>query len=366
MAKIKLDKIYKKASTGKTVEWEIEISGNKYRTITGQQGGKKVTSKWTVCEGKNIGRANETSGEEQAMKEAQAARRKKLEKDYKTYESEISDVGYFKPMLAKEYKKFEAGFAQPKLDGIRCIITKNSIKSRNGKDFYAVPHIRVALDPVFQKYPDLTFDGELYNHELRNDFDSISSIVRKQKVSEADLERSEKVMQYWIYDLYDSKLTFGDRFKMLTQTFKEFKLKPPLVLVPTSEVTTEQEVEETFESYVENGYEGLILRLDAPYENKRSKNLLKYKKFVTDEFIIADIVEGTGNRTGTVGYIVSTAKNGKSFRSNVKGSFEYLEKVWKNRKALIGKEVTIKYFKLTPQGVPKFAYVVEIDRKSYE
>ena len=109
-----------------------------------------------------------------------------------------------------------------------------------------------------------------------------------------------------------------------------------------------------------------MLRLDGKYENKRSKNLMKHKSFVDEEYIIKDIVEGEGNRTGTAGYFVFETEDGKTFKSNVKGTWEETAEMLKNKKKLIGKSATVKYFNLTPDGIPRFPYVINIDRESYE
>lgn len=119
--------LYKKSSTGKTLIWYQEIEGGKYRTIAGQQGGQLVTSAWTVCEGKNIGRSNETTPEQQAKLEVAACYKKKL--DQGQYHEDIKNIGkskYQEPMLAYPIEKypltsiaFEKGliWGQPKLDG---------------------------------------------------------------------------------------------------------------------------------------------------------------------------------------------------------------------------------------------------------
>jgi DNA ligase-1 len=109
-----------------------------------------------------------------------------------------------------------------------------------------------------------------------------------------------------------------------------------------------------------------MLRLDKKYENKRSKSLMKHKSFVDEEYTILDIVEGEGNRTGTAGYMVFETENGDRFKSNVKGTWEETAEMLKNKKKLIGKEATIKYFALTPAGIPRFPFVTNIDRNSYE
>jgi DNA ligase-1 len=118
--------------------------------------------------------------------------------------------------------------------------------------------------------------------------------------------------------------------------------------------------------YVEQGYEGQMLRTGGLYENKRSKYLLKHKSFVDEEYTILDICEGEGNRTGTCGYMVFNTKDGKRFKSNVKGTFAETAEILENKDSLIGKEATVKYFNLTPDGIPRFPYVIKINRNEYE
>jgi DNA ligase-1 len=118
--------------------------------------------------------------------------------------------------------------------------------------------------------------------------------------------------------------------------------------------------------YVEQGYEGQMLRTGGLYENKRSKYLLKHKTFVDEEYTILDICEGEGNRTGTCGYMVFNTKDGKRFKSNVKGTFAETADILENKDSLIGKEATVKYFNLTPDGIPRFPYVIKINRNEYE
>ena len=146
------------------------------------------------------------------------------------------------------------------------------------------------------------------------------------------------------------------------------KLKLPkcCVIVDTHILSTPEHVTEYYGKYVEHGYEGQMLRLDSLYENKRSKSLLKHKSFVDEEYTIIDIVEGEGNRTGTAGYFVFETAEGKPFKSNVKGTWEETAEMLKNKKKLIGREATVKYFNLTPDGIPRFPYVINIDRASYE
>ena len=121
-----------------------------------------------------------------------------------------------------------------------------------------------------------------------------------------------------------------------------------------------------YEEYVEHGFEGQMLRTNGKYENKRSKFLMKHKSFIDEEYTIIGVCEGEGNKTNMVGYMTFETADGKPFKSNVKATFEESEEMFRNRKQLIGKQATIKYFNLTPDGIPRFPYVINIDRESYE
>jgi DNA ligase-1 len=139
------------------------------------------------------------------------------------------------------------------------------------------------------------------------------------------------------------------------------------VIVPTEQVDNENDLTAYYEDYVTQGYEGQMLRvLDSLYESKRSKFLLKHKSFIDEEYTILDIVEGIGNKTGMVGSFVFQNKNGKRFNASPKFSHDICKEMWNNRNELIGKDATVKYFNLTPDGVPRFGYVIKIAREDYE
>jgi DNA ligase-1 len=369
---MKLETIYKKTKTGATQEWTIEVSDNKYRTHSGQVGGQITTNAWTVVYGKNEGKANGTTDIEQALKEAIAKRTKKLESGYFESITNIDTKQYFEPMLAAKWEDYKDKiqypiYSQAKLDGIRCILTKDGMFSRNGKPIISAPHIFDSVKPLFETNPDLIFDGELYADKFANDFNKIVSLVKKTKPTADDLKESKELIEYHIYDLPSSDKNFIQRAYDLAILFEtRSELHPHCRIVETYKVPSEAVVTELYEKYVEEGYEGQMLRLDSKYENKRSKTLLKHKSFVDEEYTILDICEGEGNRTGTAGYMVFETAEGKPFKSNVKGTWDETAEMLKNKKQLIGKQATIKYFNLTPDGIPRFPFVINIDRNSYE
>ena len=230
--------IYKRTATGAIQQWCAEIEGSRYRTRSGQLDGTIVTTDWVQCQGTNIGRSNERTPEEQAIFEVKALYKKKLERDYHEDIDCIDDPLIFAPMLAKEYGDYadkidftNKVFAQPKLDGIRCIATERGLFSRNGKPILGVPHIIEALKPLFDYQPDLILDGELYNHAYRDDFNAIVGTVKKQKPTEEDLEKA-RLIQYHVYDLPSADGGFAERHLCLREllAMTDFPIKTvPLV-----------------------------------------------------------------------------------------------------------------------------------------
>ena len=364
---MKLNTLFKRAVNGKINEWTVEVKNNCFRTISGYIDGVKTKSEWTCCSGKNIGKKNATTPEQQALVEAQAMWTKKLELG--SYES-ISDIDtpkFFNPMLAHKFEDYKDKitypvYSQPKLDGIRCIVRADGMWSRNGKKIVSAPHIYEAMKPLFETNPDLIFDGELYADKFANDFNAICSLVKKTKPTSDDLKKSAESIQYHIYDLPSCSDTFTKRYK----TLSNLNLPECCVCVKTDHIDNINDLLAYYEDYTMDGYEGQMIRLDKEYESKRSKSLLKHKSFIDEEYTILDVVEGEGNKTGMVGSFVFESKTGHIFNSSPKYNWEECKELWKQRQELIGKSATVKYFNLTPDGVPRFPYVINIDRESYE
>lgn len=358
---VALPTIYKYTTTGKIQEWTIYVDGNKFWTVEGIKGGKLTPTEPTICEGKNIGRSNETTAEEQAMREAQAKHQKKLDKGYN--EVLTSEKKFFEPMLAQSYEKYhqlcftKPTFIQPKLDGLRCINNGGTMISRNGKAFVSVDHLT-------QHHSLL--DGELYTHEYKDDFNKIVSLCKKTKPTKEDLVESEKMIEFWAYDLPNHSGGFSERFKALQRVVSEIN-NSKIKVVPTYEVKSKEDVEKYHTMFLEQGYEGSIIRIDlGNYENKRSKQLLKKKDFYDGEFEIVDFEEGKGNRSGTAGNVILRLKDGRTFGAGIKGTREFVRELFLRKDALKGKMATIKYFQETPDGIPRFGVATGIDRFGYE
>lgn len=379
-----LPKLYKKRSDGSLQHWTIEVDGKKHRTVAGKEGGKTVTSKWTIAKPKNVGKANETTPEEQAAKEAQAKWDRKKEGEYGTKKEAQAKGGaatFIKPMLALKYedknrkkeilKAFKTGdvYGQPKLDGVRCIISKDGMQSRKGKKVVSAPHIFKALQPFFKKHPDIIFDGELYSHDLSKDFNRIIELAKKTKPTAQDLKESEETLQYWVYDIVpvdeDNEINFTARNLLLKQFVKSIGYKM-MIYTPTFSITSEEDLDEKYKSLLEDDYEGMILRRgDLPYMRKKCKALLKHKPFEDAEYEIVDITEGKGNGSGMAGRCIMLDHDGeRTFGARPKGSHAFLKDLLENKEEYIGKEATVRYNNLTPDGIPRFPRIVAI--RDYE
>jgi len=181
--------LYKVDSVGKLREWTMVVDSDSYHAVKGLVDGKKTTDKPRVAVGKNIGRANATTDEEQAELEAKSRWDKKLKGGYAKTPEGAKSKKFYEPMLAQKFEDRESTleypvYSQPKLDGIRCIVQKEEGKiisrTRSGRDIEAIPHILEELEYFFELYPNAILDGELYNHDLKHDFNKIVSLVRKQ------------------------------------------------------------------------------------------------------------------------------------------------------------------------------------------
>lgn len=361
---MKLPILYARTQTGAIQQWSVYTEQNKYQTVFGQVDGKLQTTNWTVCQGTNTGRSNERSPEQQAEFEAEALWKKKRDSGYFGNVSDIDISKFVEPMLAKNFEDYKDKisfpvYCQPKLDGIRCVVTKDGMYSRNGKEFNSCPHIQEQLKDFFNKHPEVVLDGELYNHDLKHDFNKITSLVKKTKPTQQDLCETKDLVEYWVYDIAIPEKIFDKRSLFIGEEFTNSLNNVKVVITDTA--ANQNELDQYYASYLEQGYEGQMVRLNKQYENKRSKSLLKRKEFQDREYIILNVIEGEGNKTGMAGAMVFENELGISFNSNIKGDREYLKEIWANKQSFIGKAATVKFFNLTPDNkLPRFPYVIKV------
>ena len=361
------NKLYKLDSNGKVRVWYIEAYGSRYRIIAGVLGSDNlVTSDWTSCVATNIGRSNHRDGVQQCQAEVLAEYKKK--KAQGRYVENIEDVNketYFEPMLARTYApklldNDNSVYVQPKLDGVRCIARKDGLFTRKGKPITAVPHIGAALLELFEDYPGITLDGELYVHSLADDFSKIISLVRKKDPNLKQIKEAA-IIEYHVYDMFSNR-SFRDRFSQLKHLL--LNLNPSIRVVETEEIVSRdiEHINAAHAEFISEGYEGSIIRHSlAGYEKgKRSKSLLKRKDFITEDFKIVEVYEGRGNRSGMAGGITYDRGDGTTFGSGIKGGVATNKDIWKRREELKGGTGTVRFFEYTPDGIPRFPVTLTV------
>lgn len=373
-----LPPLYSLNANGSIQQWAISVDGCTIIKEYGQIGGKTQTTEDTVKSGKSIGRSNETSCEEQALADATSQWEKKLKSGYVKTQKEAKEgtvdadfvTGGVEPMLAHKFRDHESKiiypcYAQPKLDGIRCIaIIENGVATlwtRTRKPITGVPHIIRAIEKQFpncvphcvDKYR-IVLDGELYNHSYKNRFEEIVSFC-KQVTPKAGHE----VVEYHIYDMVDVSV-FSER----TYNIENAKLLHPLVAVKTTSIPNAEQLLEQFGEDRNDGYEGTMVRnADSLYEHKRSYNLQKIKEFDDAEFKITGIKSGRG-RMADCAIFTCTNKNGDLFDCKMEGSLEKLKEILLDSRNVIGKMLTVRYQGFTNGNMPRFPIGVSV--RDYE
>lgn len=366
--------LYKTTSTGKLQMWRIWTEGNKILTEWGQVDGKKQRGLDVVESGKNLGKVNETTAAEQAELDARGYWEKKSKKHYVTDPSDAMNgvvnetfvQGGLAPMLAHKYSEqghkivFPAA-VQPKLDGHRCIAVIQdgvaTLWTRTQKPITGVPHITEALQGL--NLPDMVLDGELYNHDYRDNFEELSSFIRN-----VNPKLGHEVVQYHIYDIASDPRSFEDRwYDLYMVTDYAWDGTEPVVFddlpfikrVETVIVADEVEMMAQFEAFLAQGYEGLMVRnLDSPYVHKRSYDLQKVKKFDDAEFFIAGVEVGRGKMADKAVFICQTS-TGEMFNVKMMGKLEDLKQYVTDPSLAIGRWLTVKYQGITnAAGVPRF------------
>ena len=271
-----------------------------------------------------------------------------------------------KPMLAYKVGKkpvdwSEKVYIQPKLDGIRCVIyvdDKENIRcfSRTGKEFHNLEHIKLSLRKFFFDCAnvDVILDGELYNHKLRNDFEKIVSLVRKQKPTPEDRLNAQHLIQFHCYDYIETVMNqpYSYRMHQLIDVNQGTLYSACVKYVETNLVNSKEAAQLRHQYNLNNGYEGSILRLDKPYQQKRSYNLQKFKDFSDTEATIVGYEEGKGKREGTLGKFLMQDDDGNKFGCPPGKGYNYkdLADILKNIHDYIGKRATFTYFERTQYG----------------
>ncbi len=339
--------IYKLDSKEKLRYLKISVEGDILIQESGLIGGSPVVHKST-CTGKNIGKSNQTTDKEQAEIEGLAKIKKKLSEGY--YETEELALGgtLVLAMLANSFKDhidkitFPC-WVQPKLDGGRSLKTGSKMVSRKAKEITTMSHI--ANELLFIKD---TFDGELYAKGLN--FQENMRLIKKYRKGETEQ------IKYHVYDMVYPNMSFKQRY-LLLKSIIEVSKPEHIVLVPTYEINSLDELYIHHAEFIEAGYEGTMIRhSEEGYKpNTRSSSLLKYKDFFDEACKIIDVVPS--EKRPTHGSFICEL-NGKSFGTGMKFSHKEREQILLNPDKYIGQIAEIRFFEFSEDGIPRFPVCV--------
>lgn len=349
--------LYAKTATGAVNVWQCWVQSDRVCVRWGQEGGAAQESSF-ACTPKNVGRANATTAEQQAVLEAIAKWKKQVKKKYHWDRAHVLTALNLKPMLAKAYKdRLEMGkvtwpaTAQPKYDGVRCLAYMSGgrvvLQSRGGDPYY-MQHI---IDELTPRWPhdQLVLDGELYVHDIS--LQQLNSLVRRP-------QEDSRFVGYHVYDLTwkDHNADWLTRRAQRAQWFQMHNAALKHVFeVLEHTVTTHDDVKRAHDNYVAMGYEGAIIRLrEGSYRfGHRSSELLKLKDFQDDEFEIIGWARGKGKFENVPTFKCKTA-DGKEFDCTPKGSDAERSRMLEVADSLVGKHLKVRYFDYTDDGVPHY------------
>ena len=364
---VEFDTLYATEKNGSIRIWNAQVvkkNDSVFSIISyGRMDGKQQISELEYTSGKNIGRANETSPFQQAILETDRKWRDKMEKENYSTIQQKQTTQYF-PMLAATYSVIKPKrnditfpcFVQPKLDGLRCITYRSNgsivTQSRTGTYFDTLSYLRYSLESLFNEFPTLILDGELYTDQIP--FETLAGLIKKKKLTEQDHVTLQQYVRYHVYDIIDETLPFQERLKTLTSILQNPSWNSYLKPVETYEVHNQPEFKEYFTSFVQHGYEGIMLRNKQGLyrQGYRSNDLQKYKEFEESEYPIIGFEEGIGRDEGCVIWICKSEH--KEFRVRPKGTLEQRKEWFSHGNEYIGKQLTVIYQELSEQGVPRF------------
>ena len=333
-----LPTLYKPTKSGATQQLNISTYGSIIIVSFGQVDGKQQV-KETLCNGKNLGRSNETTAQQQAKLEAQSKWDKKIKEGYSTTIEESSTVNL--PMKVHTYQehshkiKFPC-FVSPKLNGVNAeyrLLPEPHVLSRGGEIY---PYVASRDDEVFaemEKQEMLSVNGEIYLHGQH--LQDIQSAVKKPSADKLQ-------PNFWAFDLphdYDEY-----QYRMQKITLSNIR---SIMVIPAN---SHEEIYRYHKQFLENGYEGTIIRnSNGKYEyNTRSYDVLKLKDVMDAEFLIVDHnVDKNGHPV-----FICEIDNGSNFKVKPKGTDAERKAILANIDDYLGHWYKIEYEMLSRDLIP--------------
>lgn len=421
----RLENLYSRDSKGNIIEWEIMIFDNEEEaiitTLSGRFKSELTPHCRTIREGKNIGKSNQTTPFQQAIKEAKSSWNNKKKEGYKSLsdievrikgeniyykgvvinddfenildmalpvtKTDANDVT--KPMKCQPYRRGKMSYpciGQPKINGNRCVSRYMPVKDRDlfnisdksvfftskGGEDYPFAHLKSEMEKLHIKYPDFVFDGEAYKQ--KTPVTSISGACRN------PLNPLHKELMFWIFDLSIANMTQEARsievekligaealpyaYVLKDGTHNHYDLSvttSPIVILSHVMLYSDNEAEDYRNKCIAAGYEGCVIReLDALYKfGSRPMNMMKLKEYIDAEFRIVAIIPQPKVPDLPL-FILQNDITDDTFDSTMTGSHDLQRQILVNYKDYIGQLVTVRYRERTKEGKPFHYNIIKI------
>ena len=255
----------------------------------------------------------------------------------------------------KKHKLDDNWIIERKCDGCRCnVIKKDGVVkcySRQGKEFTTLNNL---INELKDKMPDNTvFDGEIciVDKNGNESFQDIMKLIkRKDYTIENPMLLCFDMLTLEEFESGNGSVKYTDRVTILKNWYKQYKVLKTMSIL-NYERFNKKTLKIWEDKVKEYNWEGLMFRKDIGYENGRTNNLLKYKKFQDAEYIvkgvekgvIEEIVNGVATKIEAVGSLIIEHK-GNQVNVGTGLSLEQRKRWFEHPEEIIGKQITVKFF----------------------
>ena len=256
-----------------------------------------------------------------------------------------------------EYKdqNVSGWLASEKLDGVRAYWDGENLLSRQGKKLNAPLSFT-------KNFPKFALDGELYAKELK--FEEIQATVMDKLPDKKAWGR----LKFYVFDVPEASGGLIARLEVLAE-FLKHEPNQNLIIIKQIKMRDNAQFLKFTEDIIVKGGEGVVVREpNTPYERKRSKNALKFKKFKDAECEVIAINKGSGKYVKFAGSLTCKALGGKDNEEKIGepksgtvfkiGSGLSDEK--RRNPPKIGSIITYKFQNLTANGKPRFPIFLRV------
>lgn len=373
-----LPKLYSVDANNNIRVWEIMFDGQFLTILHGRLDGKLITDTERV-----VPKSKRTLNEQAWLRATKRYNDKLVGDGYRESIEELSstnEIAYWNQnpnvMRAQKYTPGTTKLEFPvevsiKYDGERVVAYVGPdgdivLRSRKGRVFSHLTHIKSELSYIFDDYPHLVLDGELYIHgaplqEIRGIISTTTHVHARSK--EVDMQ---------IFDIIvgsgeiPDDAPYSDRYKFMKSLGEKHNSLVSIKVAPSYSCADHWQITTLHDGFVSQGYEGAMIRVPtAPYSRTRSRNLLKYKQFDDEEGTIIDVLDCRildGREQGLAIFKI-LRDNGVEFNCRPSGNFE-LRRLWLQHKHVIlysengiplNRRYTFKYFGNNKDGTPNIA-----------